>query len=497
MANMKLEDFKAEYKGKKAAVIGVGISNRPLIKWLYSFGVDITAFDALGEEDPSIIKAKEEMKDAGVELKWSLGRDYLRKLTEEDFDIVFKTPKMRYETEELSLAKKRGAVLTSEMELFMNLCPSKIIAVTGSDGKTTTTTIISEIVKKAGKRVFLGGNIGTPLLDQVGNMNEDDVAVLELSSFQLLGMRKSSDIAVITNITPNHLDFHKDYQEYIDSKKNIFLYQGPSGRVVLNSACDLTYDMRNEARGKVCLFALDKDDTLRDPDEEKLTRAYVKDGMLCYEDKNGVVPIISEKDIFIPGSHNVQNFLAAALATYGIATANDIACVAREFKGVPHRIEFIREIDGARYYNSSIDTSPNRTINTMKALASRGEKGVLIAGGADKKCIYDGLGDAILSVCDRIILYGSNAGFIKGILAKESRGREYKVFEIESVDGDVYEFENTRENVVDAYKEALYIARQNAKPGEIVIMSNVGTSYDHFRHFEHRGDMFRDLVLGM
>ncbi|MBO4242728.1 MAG: UDP-N-acetylmuramoyl-L-alanine--D-glutamate ligase [Clostridiales bacterium] len=487
--NLKLEGFKKDIKGKRAAVIGVGISNRPLISWLYKLGAEVTAFDRLSEDDPSILKAKEDFKDQGVELNWSLGEGYLKALKDREFDYVFKTPKMRYETEELQAAKMKGAVLTTEMELFMDLCPCKIFAVTGSDGKTTTTTVISEILKQGGYKVFLGGNIGTPLLDRVEEIEDKDMVVLELSSFQLLGMRKSADVAVVTNITPNHLDFHKDYDEYIDSKKNIFLYQAPFNKVVLNSACDITLNMRDEARGQVCFFSQEKKDM-----GPLYEYAYLEDGDLIYEKKDQKIHIVNEKEIFIPGKHNVENFLSAISATIDFVKPEDIAYVARNFKGVPHRIEFVRELEGVRYYNSSIDTSPNRTMNTMNALRDRNEKGVLICGGADKKCIYDGLGDAILNVCDRIVIYGTNAPFVKDILQKEAKDREYTLIEIGEGTSDVYEFPETRDAVVGCMKEALLKAREMARPGELVIMSNIGTSYDHFRHFEHRGDLFKDLV---
>lgn len=493
--NNKLEGFKKDINGKHAAVIGVGISNFPLIKWLNSLNVKVTAFDKFTEEEPSIAKAKEDLKSEGIEIEWSLGEHYLDRLMSEPFEYVFKTPKMRYSVPELQAAKNNGSVLTTEMELFMNLCPAKIFAVTGSDGKTTTTTLISELLKAEGYKVWLGGNIGTPLLDKVGEIEPDDMVVLELSSFQLLNSVTSADVAVVTNVTPNHLDFHKDYKEYIEAKTNIFRYQAPTGRLVINSACDITYKMKDEARGSVSYFALDESVAKRSGSGKLKTSAYLgKDGFITVEDSTGIRRILREDEIVIPGKHNVENYLAALLATEGYVSRDSFISVATSFKGVAHRIEFIRELDGVKYYNSSIDTSPNRTINTMNALASRGARGVLICGGADKKCDYTGLGDAILNVCDRIVLYGQNAPFVKSILAEESNGRSYELIELDSVEGDVYEFPDTREKVLDNYIKALDTARKMAEPGEIVILSPIGTSYDHFRHFEHRGDMFRDLV---
>ncbi|MCQ2527522.1 MAG: UDP-N-acetylmuramoyl-L-alanine--D-glutamate ligase [Saccharofermentans sp.] len=492
--NSKLEAWKALVKGKKAAVIGVGISNRPLIKWLHGLGCVVTAFDKLGEDDPSIVNTKAEFAAEGVTINWSLGEGYMDALSNECFDFVFKTPKMRMDMPEIVAAKDKGAVLLTEMELFIALCPCEIFGITGSDGKTTTTTVVSEILKQAGYKVWIGGNIGTPLLDKVGEMTPSDKVVLELSSFQLLYMSRSVSTAIVTNITPNHLDFHKDYDEYISSKTNMFKYQDALGKVVLNGACDITYNMKDIAPGRVSFFAQDRANTVRNGESPLIGRAYLDGSVLTYEYNGEKTAIIDEKDIFIPGKHNVENYLAAISAVWDYVTVDDIRTVAKEFTGVQHRIEFIRELDGVQYYNSSIDTSPNRTMNTMRALESRGRKGVLIAGGADKKCVYDGLGDAILAVCDRIVLYGSNACFVKDILAKEANGREYTLVELESRDGDVYEFPETREAVRSKFVEAIDEARKMAKPGELVILSSIGTSYDHFRHFEHRGDMFKELV---
>ncbi|MCR5328766.1 MAG: UDP-N-acetylmuramoyl-L-alanine--D-glutamate ligase [Saccharofermentans sp.] len=493
MTNIKLEEFKKYIKGKKAAVIGVGISNTPLIRWLVSLDCKVTACDKMTDEDPVLKKNIEALSDCSDGIEWSLGESYLTHLREDFYDIVFKTPKMRFETPELAALGEKGSILTTEMELFMNLCPAEIFGITGSDGKTTTSTLTAEILKQAGYKVWLGGNIGTPLLDKVGEIEPSDKVVLELSSFQLLGMNTPVDVAIVTNITPNHLDFHKDYDEYIQAKVNMFRNQGPMGKVVLNAGCDLTYEMKDIARGRVNLFSANKGKVMR-TDTPLYPRAYTEDGRLVYEADGEICDICGTDEIFIPGEHNVENFLAASCAVIDYVKPEDIAYVAKNFKGVPHRIEFIRELDGVRWYNSSIDTSPNRSLNTMNALAARREKGVLICGGADKKCLYSKLGDSILKVCDRIIIYGSNGDLVTDIIAKEAKGRKYEIYRIPDKEGDVYEFPETRDNVVNAYKEAIDKARKWAKPGEIVIMSSIGTSYDHFRHFEHRGDMFRDLV---
>jgi len=474
--NRKLSEFQKYISGRKVAVLGVGISNRPLIRYIHSLGADITAFDALPENDPVLQKTRFAFEEEGISLKWSCGSDYLSHLADAGFDLIFRTPKMRPDLPEIREAVAGGSVLTSEMEVFMDLCPARIIAVTGSDGKTTTTTLVSLILKEAGYTVYVGGNIGTPLLDQIDEIQPADMVVLELSSFQLLSMRKSADVAVVTNISPNHLDYHTDYNEYIEAKKNIFATQSFSGRLVLNGENEITRDMAVSARGKVSYFTWDSQKQLTDHKSGLFDHAFVRDGMLMYASAGIEQKIVAMNDIVIPGNHNVENYLAAVCAAMPFVTPYNISAVARTFGGVEHRIELVRTLDGVRYFNSSIDTSPNRTINTMKALESRCEHGILIAGGADKKCDYTGLGSAVLAVCDRIILCGSNASLIQEVLAKEANGTPYACFEVQE------------------YSQAVQKAKELAVSGEIVILSPVGTSYDRFRHFEERGNLFKKLV---
>lgn len=472
----RISEFHKYIAGRKIAVLGVGISNRPLIRYIHSLGADIFAYDALPDNDPVLLKTKAAFEEEGIILKWSCGPGYLDNLASGEYDLIFRTPKMRPDVPELKEAAARGSILTSEMEVFMDLCPARIFAVTGSDGKTTTTTLISLILKEAGYTVHVGGNIGTPLLERIDSISDTDMVVLELSSFQLLTMKKSADVAVVTNITPNHLDVHLNYQEYIDAKRNIFLAQSFCGRLVLNGKNEITRSMAGGARGKLSYFTWDEADTLTDRPSVLVDHAFVKDGMITYDSAGNRTKIVAVNDIVIPGNHNVENFLAAICAIMPYAEPEHINTVARTFGGVEHRIELVRTIDGVRYYNSSIDTSPNRTIHTMKALESRKEHGVLIAGGADKKCDYTGLGEAILSVCDRIILCGSNAELIRKSIEREADGISYQIFE------------------VSEYFDALEMAKKLVQPGEIVIFSPVGTSYDRFRHFEERGNLFKKLV---
>jgi UDP-N-acetylmuramoylalanine--D-glutamate ligase len=323
---MKLSEYMNELKNKKVTVVGIGISNRPLIKLLRKYDIDVTARDKQTRE--KLGATAETLEGLGVKL--ILGEDYLKNI---DADVIFRSPGIRPDIPEFTEAIEKGAVLTSEMEAFFEVCPCKIIAITGSDGKTTTTTVISEILKNDGKNVYVGGNIGTPLLDKADEMKESDVCVLELSSFQLMTIRKSPDVAVITNLAPNHLDIHKGMEEYIDAKKNIFINDPQPVRVVLNYDNDITRSFIPEVKNEVSLFSM----------KEKIQNGvYLKDGKIISV-KDGSESVIMEKtDIFIPGEHNVENYMAAFAALSGIAGTQAMVETAKNFKGVEHRIEFVR-----------------------------------------------------------------------------------------------------------------------------------------------------------
>lgn len=468
----RLQTFRAFLKGKRIAVLGVGISNRPLIRYIHGLGGKITAFDQLAADDPVLSRTRAEFESEGIRLEWSVGPEYLGGLR--GFDVIFRTPKMRFDLPQLRAERERGAVITSEMEVFMELCPAEMFGITGSDGKTTTTTLIAMILRHAGYTVHLGGNIGTPLLDRIESIKPQDKVVLELSSFQLMSMRKSPEIAVVTNISPNHLDVHKDYQEYIDAKKNLMLYQPFYGRLVLNADNYATHSLASEARGQVVFFSR-TDNALEDG-------ALLRDGVLIWRDSNGDQPIVKADEILIPGRHNVENFLAAIAATRPYVDADAVAAVARRFGGVEHRLEWVRELDGVRWFNGSIDTSPTRTKAALKAMAERDEKVVLIIGGQDKKSDYTGLGEAILDVSRKIVFCGQNSDLILAVLQRES----------------VYKgvaFDDLKIVRCDNYTDAVAAARRLAEPGEVVLLSPAGTSYDQFRHFEERGNLFKRLVL--
>lgn len=450
-----LEQFEQNIKGKRVTVVGIGISNLPLIKYLVRLGADVTACDRRTKED--LGKNYTELEDLGV--KFSLGGDYLKNI---DAEIIFKTPGMRYDVPELVEARERGTVVTSEMEVFFDVCPAHITAVTGSDGKTTTTTLINEFLKRSGYKTWLGGNIGTPLLTRAGEMSAEDRVVLELSSFQLHTMRKSPKIAVITNISPNHLDVHKSYGEYIEAKKNIMLYQNESDILVVNADNEVTNEIGREARGTVRRFSR----------SDKTADYYIEDGFICRRGEK----VLALDNISVPGMHNVENYMAAMAAAEGIASDESIVRTAKEFNGVEHRIEFVREINGVKYYNSSIDSSPNRTINTLRVF--EGKPVILISGGKDKGIPYDEIGKPISDCVKTLILIGATTGKIEEAV-KNAGGKMPEIIK------------------KDSYEEVVKCAREIARPGDIVLLSPASTSFDMFRNFEERGKLFKELVHGL
>lgn len=450
-----LEQFKNNIKGKKITVIGIGISNMPLIKYLAELGAEVTACDKRTKGE--LGKNYTELEPLGI--KFSLGEGYLKNI---DAQIIFKTPGMRYDVPELAAAREKGTIVTSEMEAFFDVCPAHITAVTGSDGKTTTTTLISEMLKKAGFKTWLGGNIGTPLLTKAEEISPDDRVVLELSSFQLHTMKKSPQIAVITNISPNHLDVHKDYREYIDAKKNIMLYQEPSDILVVNADNEVTAEIGGEARGRLRRFSR----------TDKSADYYIDGGVICRRGES----VLALEDIAVPGMHNVENYMAAMAATEGFVTDDVIRSVAREFGGVEHRIEFVREINGVKYYNSSIDSSPNRTINTLRVFD--GKPVILISGGKDKGIPYDEIGKPIAENVKTLILIGATTDKIEEAV-KAAGGRQPRIIKKNS------------------YEEVVKCAHELAEPGDIVLLSPASTSFDMFRNFEERGELFKALVSSL
>ncbi len=460
---VKFEEYLSSLRNKTVAVIGIGVSNRPLIELLLSQGVAVTACD---KKDRATLGAPaEELVGKGCRLR--LGPDYLKDLTE---DVIFRTPGMRPDLPELNAAVERGSTLTSEMEVFFEVCPCPILAVTGSDGKTTTTTIIAELLRAAGKTVHLGGNIGHPLLSETGGMRAGDIAVLELSSFQLMTMTRSPHIAVVTNLAPNHLDVHKDYAEYISAKENIFTHQSASDIAVFNADNEVTRSFVGRQRGTLRTFsrreAVEQGAYLA-PDDAGEGQA------IWMSNENGRRQVLPLAGIKLPGIHNVENYMAAIAAVDRLVPDGIIRDFAKNFGGVEHRIELVRELDGVRYYNDSIASSPSRTIAGLNAFP---EKVILIAGGKDKGISYGSLGPVVNEHVKLLILCGATAGVIR---ASVEQAENYGGLEIADVED---------------YHQAVSLARSRAKEGDVIILSPASTSFDRFANFMERGRVFKEIV---
>lgn len=459
--NKKLKEFDEYIRFRKVGIIGLGVSNLPLLDYMFEKKARVTVFDERQREELNK-EALEKINKYGFEL--IIGKDCLKYL--KNFDIVFRSPSCLPTKQELIEEENRGSIITTEIEMLMKMCPCKMIGVTGSDGKTTTTSLINSILQKAGYKTFLGGNIGTPLFTKLPEIKPEDVLVLELSSFQLMGMEISPDIAVITNITPNHLNIHKDYNEYIEAKKNIFKYQSENGITVLNYDNEITRNCAKEVAGKVIFFS----------GKEKLDNGYIVDNgiiKLC-EDKVRK-HILDTKEVILRGEHNYENIATAIAATNTLVDIEDAIEAVKEFKPVEHRLELIREIDGVKWYNDSVSSSPTRTI---AGLHSFDEDIVLIAGGYDKNLDYTPIAKPIVEKVKTLILLGQTSGKIFDAVKKE--------LEIENKNLDIY--------MCNTLEETVNLAKKYAKNGQIVLFSPASASFDMFKNFADRGEKFKKLV---
>ena len=459
--NEKLKEFNTYVKNRKVAVIGLGVSNLPLLDYLHEKGSIVTVFDDRNSEKIS----KEAIEKINhYEFETSFGENSLDKLV--GFDLIFRSPSCMPTKKELVEEERRGAIVTSEIEMLMEMAPCKVIGVTGSDGKTTTTSLIYEIVKNAGYNTHLGGNIGIPLFTKLKDIEAEDVIVLELSSFQLMNMNISPDISVITNITPNHLNIHASYEEYIDAKKNIFKNQKEDGIVVLNYDNELTRNCKPEANGKVIYFS----------SKEKLENGIIVDNDVIKECEDRLRKhIINTKDIHLRGMHNYENVAATIAATKSFIDIDTIVDAIKKFKGVEHRIEFIRELDGVKWYNDSIGTSPTRTI---AGLNSFDEDIILIAGGYDKHLDYEPIAKPIVDNVKGLILIGQTSEKIYDAVTKE--------LEKQNKELDIYQ--------CNEFEQIVEVARKIAKPGQVVLFSPASASFDLFENFAQRGNKFKELV---
>lgn len=464
--NEKLEAFKKYISGKSVALIGAGISNMTCIRPLLFWGARVCVRDK--NPDPTytpdgeggrVERVAPILDSLGVAYRF--GDDYLAEMRE---DVIFKTPAVRYDVPEIAEAVARGAELTSEVELFCRICPCPIFAVTGSDGKTTTTTLIHKMLSEeyagTGRRIWLGGNIGTPLFPEIENVGKDDFAVLELSSFQLQTMDFSPRCAVVTNISPNHLNWHTDMNEYVRSKANIFAGQREDQRTVLNAENAYTATFAGEARSKVTLFS-----SKRRPDGDAV---WLENGTVYHSGK----PVIRRSDIRLVGDHNVENYMAAIAATREYVSDATVKKIAGSFGGVRHRLEEVREKDGVKFYNSSIDTTPSRT---MAALGAFDRRVILICGGSDKNIPMEPMIPVIKEKTKFVCATGTTGEKLYAMLLADGYPRESIVYERD-------------------FDAAVAVACEKAKRGDAVLLSPAAASFDSFRNFEVRGNRFCEII---
>ena len=457
--NEKLEEFNNFLDGKQVAIIGMGVSNIPLLDYFYDKNAKVTVFSTNALSDEIMEKINKYRYEV------ELGEDNLSRL--KGFDIIFRSPSALPTKHEFQSAVKKGAILTSEIEMVLKLAPCKIIGVTGTEGKTTTTSLIYEICKKAGYNCFLGGNIGKPIFTKINQMKPEDIVILELSSFQLMGMTVSPNIAVVTNIFPDHLNVHKSYEEYQDAKKSIFRNQTEEGIVILNKDNEITEKFADEVKGKTIFFSSTK----------KLKNGYVydrEDGFIkkCTDGK--CEKILNKNDIKLRGIHNYENICSALAATETVASKEAQIEAVKNFKGVEHRLEFVREIDGVKYYNDSIGTSPASTIAGLNAFD---ENIILLAGGSDKGLDYKEIGEVIAKKVGTLILTGPTAQKIEEA-TKQALSEEKSIKIIHT----------------NNLEESVKVAKEKARSGDIVLLSPASASFDAFKNFEERGNYFKTLV---
>lgn len=455
---------RMHWAGKEISVVGLGKSNLALTRYLTHKGAVVTARDKKVAQELGPIYAELEM----LGVQFQLGEGYLDHL--DRADAVFLTPGMKKDFPQIQAARRKGVLITSEIDLLMQLCRAPIVGITGSNGKTTTTTLTGALLEAAGLKVYVGGNIGTPLIERVDDIPERAVVVLELSSFQLELATTSPRIAVVTNLAPNHLDIHGTMNAYVDAKRRIFRYQNSDDLLVLNRDNSFTRDMAESADARVAWFSRT---------EEVNSGAFISDGrvVIAREGSSGrtLIDVCGVEDIPLLGAHNLENVLAScAVAAFFGATAGTMREVITSFTGVAHRLELVREAKGVSYYNDSIATSPSRA---MAGLLAFDRPIHLIAGGYDKLLPFDEFAKSVSERCSTLFLMGETAEKIERAVqavAKDRRG--------------------PRIVRCDTLEDAVYQASRAANPGDVVLLSPACASYDMFPNFEVRGEKFRKAV---
>lgn len=449
--------------GRHAVVVGIGVSNMPLIRYLLSKGARVTACDRQPPE--KLGDRADELRRLGVEL--STGEGYLAPLA--GHDLIFLTPGIPKHLPEIVAARGRGASISGEIGLVMEECRAPVIGITGSAGKTTTTTLIGEILKAAAREVYVGGNIGRPLIEQVEAIGPGAAVVLELSSFQLqLTGARSPNLSVVTNITPNHLDVHASMEEYIEAKRNIVRFQRPTDIAVLNWGDELVRSFAESTPARVVYFSGEGD-----PGTD--TCAFIRDEQLVWRYGGQEFPTLRLDEIKLLGKHNVENVLAAMAAGYlSGAGMQAIRSVITGFTGIEHRLEPVRELDGAKWYNDSKATSPTEAVAALQTLPA---PLVLIAGGSDKGIPFDPMAPLVAAKVKALVLTGPTAPKIEEAVRRA--GYDRAVFHAADM------------------AEAVRLARAAAAPGDNVLLSPGCASFDAYKNFEERGRHFKELVMAM
>ena len=473
-----LHDLLCEkFSDKNIILLGFGVSNIPVAREFVRAGLgmsvivrDMKSFDDLGE-------AARELADAGV--RFECGIEPTKDFScDTSRAVIFRSPGIRPDAGDLTPAIESGAILTSEVEFFCEHTPARIIAVTGSDGKTTTSTLTSLILKEGykGGKVYLGGNIGTPLFPLLDEIGENDVCVLELSSFQLMTMDSRATNAAITNITPNHLNWHIDMNEYAEAKYKVCGKN--TARLVLNATDGYCRELAGKTETPKILFSAYRDsyDAL---DARGAKGIFLRDGGIILSDGETEELLLKSSDINIPGVHNIENYMTATALTYGIAEKDAVVRVAKTFGGVAHRLELVREKNGVKYYNSSIDSSPTRTI---AALSTFSNKPTLIVGGRGKKTPYDGLARELYLRAGAVIVTGETADEVSEALASVASDypdSELKIFREED------------------FEACVKLAESITPSGSAVVLSPAATSFDKFKNFAERGEVFKNIVKNL
>lgn len=457
----KIEAYFMSLRGKKIALVGFGVSHRELTKLLAKKGAKVFLCDR--KEQNEFEDDFSEYLNLGVTLLF--GEQYADRLHE--MDVVFRTPGLAITSPILRKAADAGVHITSEMEEFLRLCPCDTIGVTGSDGKTTTTTVIRELLSATGRKVWFGGNMGIALLYHIEEVAPTDIAVMELSSFQLISMNVSPHIGVVTNLSPNHLDVHKDLAEYYGAKKNLISHGDADSICILNRDNIVFDQFHDDVPGTLRLFS---------------TKMPVDNGAYCDEQgtmfvvKNGdAIPIMQKSEIRIPGEHNVENYLAAFAAMIDLVPSDVMREVATSFGGVEHRIEFVRELNGVRYYNDSIATAPTRMISALKSFS---KPIVLICGGVNKNLDLAPVLPYLYEHCRVIVRMGDIGEKLTATIERDTDERKRKLLFIDA----------------DLMDDAVEKAAGAARPGEVILLSPGGTSFDHYKQYSERGRHFKELV---